>query len=449
MTVYDVAVYMDADTFVMGNIDDLLHIQLGKDFRIGVAADFRMNYGDNKKGEKWVSSFNMGVFAIHPDWTEYERLLQLQRDGAVKEYEHIMAEQGWLNAVYKDQWQDFGLIYNANVAARDNTIFKKKQDDLRIVHYTTMKPWVKDQGRAGFDLLCRPWVEVRNRVLPQYGCTNDDFVPPSDKRIAMVTFVTDTVEKHASKTRKKDKADYTYGAAALIKSIQEHVGDNKVDSILLEIPTRRLPDADRAWLKELGWNMCTVTPIEAKHKPFGRFVDQFNKLHLWSFVEYDKIVYLDSDNLVTGSIDALLERNLTDGKKIGVTQDYFANRFVDKFNMGVFLIEPNLAEFHRLVKLQANDEVKYDRPQAEQGFLNTLYKNQWEEIGIEYNANMAVWAMKREAWPKNPRITHFTLEKPWQEEPPKHRSQSIEPLDIFLNTWKEAARKYEVWPYDW
>ena len=99
MTVYDVAVYMDADTFVMGNIDDLLHIQLGKDFKIGVAADFRMNYGDNKKGEEWVSSFNMGVFAIHPDWTEYERLLQLQRDGAVKEYEHIMAEQGWLNTV--------------------------------------------------------------------------------------------------------------------------------------------------------------------------------------------------------------------------------------------------------------------------------------------------------------------------------------------------------------
>ena len=144
------------------------------------------------------------------------------------------SKAGLIQSSYKDQWQDFGLIYNANIAARDNKLFKEKQDDLRIVHYTTMKPWDKDQARASFDLLCQPWVEVRDKVLLQYGCTNDDFVPPSDKRIAMVTFVTNTVEKHASKTRRKDKADYTYGAAALIKSIQEHVGNNKVDSILLD-----------------------------------------------------------------------------------------------------------------------------------------------------------------------------------------------------------------------
>jgi lipopolysaccharide biosynthesis glycosyltransferase len=198
-------------------------------------------------------------------------------------------------------------------------------------------------------------------------------------------------------------------------------------------------------LKQLGWNICTVSPITAKHTPFGRFIDQFNKLHIWSFVEYDKIVYLDSDNLVTGNLDGLLERNLTDGKMIAVTQDFFGTRFVETFNMGVFLIHPNLTEFHRLMTLQANDEVKYDTPQAEQGFLNAVYKDQWEEIGIEYNANMAVWVNKRDAWPESPKIKHYTLEKPWQEYPPKYRSASGDVLDAFLSTWKDAARTYGVW----
>lgn len=448
MTVYDVVVYMDADTLVLGNIDDLLHVQFENDQKIGVTADFRIDYGTPGSGGAWADTFNMGVFAIRPDWAEYERLLRMQRDDDIQVYEHIMAEQGWLNAVYKDQWKDIGLIYNANVAARDHSRFQEKYGDLRIIHYTTMKPWFKDDGTEHYKRLCLPWVEIRDQILPQYGCTNEDFVPPTDNRFAMFTFLTDTVEKASSTDRNLTYAEYTYGAAALIKSIQEHAGIHKVDTVLLEIPTRRLPDADRSWLKQLGWNICTVSPIRAKHTPFGRFIDQFNKFHIWSFVEYDKIVYLDSDTLVTGTLDGLLERNLTDGKRIAVTQDFFGTRFVETFNMGVFLIEPNLTEFHRLMKLQANDDIKYDTPQAEQGFLNAVYKDMWEEIGIEYNANMAVWVNKRDAWPENPKIKHYTLEKPWQEHPPTYRSASGDVLDAFLKTWKEAAKTYGVWPYD-
>ena len=117
--------------------------------------------------------------------------------------------------------------------------------------------------------------------------------------------------------------------------------------------------------------------------------------------------------------------------------------------MGVFLIHPKIEEYLRLRKLLDEDSVKYDTAQAEQGFLNSVYRDQWEEIGIEYNANMAVWAMKRDSWPEIPRIKHYTLEKPWQENVPRYRAQSLEPLDIFLQTWKDAARKYGVWPYDW
>jgi lipopolysaccharide biosynthesis glycosyltransferase len=112
---------MDADTLVLGNIDDLLHVQFENDQKIGVTADFRIDYGTPGVAVRGPIAFNMGVFAIRPDWAEYERLLRMQRDDDIQVYEHIMAEQGWLNAVYKDQWKDIGLIYNANVAARDHS----------------------------------------------------------------------------------------------------------------------------------------------------------------------------------------------------------------------------------------------------------------------------------------------------------------------------------------
>jgi lipopolysaccharide biosynthesis glycosyltransferase len=380
----------------------------------------------------------------------------MQEGGAVQDYEHIMAEQGWLNAVYKNQWKDIGYIYNANIAAKDHDKrFIENATSIKIVHYTTMKPWYDSPGSPSYMQWSHPWVEFRDKILQQNGCINEDFVPPNDnRRIALTTFLTDTVENSGKTTdRKKERADYSYGAAALIKSIEEFVGNSRFhgsyDTILLEIPNRRLPESDRLWMKRLGWNICTVSPIEALHKPFGRFIDQFNKLHLWSLVEYDKVIYLDSDNLITDNIDQLLDLNLTSGNQIGVTRDYFGTKFVEGFNMGVFLIHPKIEEYLRLRKLLDEDSVKYDTAQAEQGFLNSIYKDQWEEIGIEYNANMAVWAMKRDSWPAIPRIKHYTLEKPWQENVPRYRVQSLEPLDIFLQTWKDAARKYGVWPYDW
>jgi lipopolysaccharide biosynthesis glycosyltransferase len=438
MTTYDVALYMDSDTIVLGGLDELFDMKFEAPYKIGVTNDYRFD----KNG--WVDSFNMGVFVIHPSRDEYERLINLQQQGAVREYEQVMAEQGWLNVVYKDQWKDIGIKFNANIAALRDSKFKAARDDFRIVHFTLYKPWF---GGKRLGSIIQEWNDLRNNTVSKYGCINKDFVKPSTHKLALVTFLTD-MRMMNSKLMMEDHSDYTYGAAVLLKSIQEHVKKREMDLILLEIPSRPLTDNDRTYLKGLGWNICTVTPIDAKHRPFGRFVDQFNKFHLWSFVEYDKVLYLDSDALVVGNIDSLLDMTLESNQRIGVTQDFFGTRFVDKFNMGVFLIHPNITEFRLLLNLQEHDLVKYDHPQAEQGFLNVLYKDQWKEIGIKFNGNMAVWCQKRSAWPKDPRILHFTLEKGWSYPPPKHRVKSEEPYEVFLDIWKKAARDYGVWPKD-
>lgn len=60
---------------------------------------------------------------------------------------------------------------------------------------------------------------------------------------------------------------------------------------------------------------------------------------------------------------------------------------------------------------------------AEQGWLNKIYKNEWQEIGLIYNANMAVYEKDRKTWDK-----HYNLEKPWESN------------NTLTDAWKEAAK---------
>jgi glycogenin glucosyltransferase len=54
---------------------------------------------------------------------------------------------------------------------------------------------------------------------------------------------------------------------------------------------------------------------------------------------------------------------------------------------------------------------------SEQGFLNVFYKDQWFEIGFEYNANLAVYSQQRKYWDEregNISVIHYTMSKPWE-----------------------------------
>ena len=89
---------------------------------------------------KWLSTFNMGVFLIHPSAKEYARLTALQKSNAIK-YDVKMSEQGWLNIVYKGRWHEIGFAYNANLACYSQDRAKWDAATISIIHYTMEKPW--------------------------------------------------------------------------------------------------------------------------------------------------------------------------------------------------------------------------------------------------------------------------------------------------------------------
>ena len=147
MTQYDRVLYLDSDCLVVGAVDELLAMDLGGR-PIWAARDIRRRV--------WVDGFNMGVFVVRPSATEFARLLRAKDDPAVP-YEAQMAEQGFLNAVYRGRWGDIGFRNNANLAAYTDdrpAWLRAAAEGINVIHYTMSKPWACSRLYAP---VCRLW----------------------------------------------------------------------------------------------------------------------------------------------------------------------------------------------------------------------------------------------------------------------------------------------------
>lgn len=152
MMIYDTVLFIDADTFVQGPIDDLLNMDLG-DKTIGVTKDIR--------NRRWVDTFNTGVMLLHPSEDVYNHLITLLMDEKF-EFEYIMSDQGFLNAVYKDDWHEIGFVNNANLALyRFKREFwdEHKLEDINIIHYTMQKPW-RCNANGPYGPICKVWIDA-------------------------------------------------------------------------------------------------------------------------------------------------------------------------------------------------------------------------------------------------------------------------------------------------
>mmetsp|Transcript_27852 Transcript_27852/g.58830 ORF Transcript_27852/g.58830 Transcript_27852/m.58830 type:complete len:837 (+) Transcript_27852:51-2561(+) len=126
MTAYKTLLYLEPETLVRNSLDQLLQTDLGEK-QIGASRDYSEG--------RWLSTFDDGIFLIYPNGTEYQRLLRL--------VDPWMAESGFLNMVYKQEWFDIGFEHNADVEIvhQHGSFWNSHKNDIRIVHYTFHKPW--------------------------------------------------------------------------------------------------------------------------------------------------------------------------------------------------------------------------------------------------------------------------------------------------------------------
>ena len=137
MTEYDRILYLDADVLVVGDISPLL-VKVNTSF--AAVRDWESG--------RIQDHVNCGVLSVSPNSTEFQRLnsLRLQKT----DYRLDMAEQGLLNSVYgkENVIQYFPFAYNGNLAAiaQNRDFWVNEEPNLKIIHYTWIKPGQKDRS---------------------------------------------------------------------------------------------------------------------------------------------------------------------------------------------------------------------------------------------------------------------------------------------------------------
>ncbi|KAG9494259.1 hypothetical protein GDO78_001883 [Eleutherodactylus coqui] len=178
LTEYTKCVFMDADTLVLENIDDLFERE-----ELSAAPD-----------PGWPDCFNSGVFVFQPSLDTYNQLLQLAREKGSFDG----GDQGLLNTFFstwstKDIHKHLPFIYNLSSVSIYSYVpaFKAFGASAKVVHFLgKVKPWnytydsktrtvkgdVHDQTVTHPEFLNLWWDTYTSRILPlltEHGVVKD------------------------------------------------------------------------------------------------------------------------------------------------------------------------------------------------------------------------------------------------------------------------------------
>lgn len=272
-------------------------------------------------------------------------------------------------------------------------------DESRIGIQTTLNPPQYQHTKNTHVLL-----DKSNKT---HHCMNQDFKPTS---------------KYSVWTLLNDNMDYTTGAVKIGTGVKRYT-KTKLDLVVMELKAKPLGEEHWEILSAVGYKRCVVESIPAPPRVKTRpsLKEKFAVLHLWAMEIYDTVLFIDADTLVQNSLDKLLHMDLQ-GKSLGVTtalKAFQMKKWSLAFNSGVMLLHPSLKEYDRLMTLLNKIDFKFEYFMSDQGFLNEVYKTDWQEIGFVNNANIAFYTSTspRKFWEEHKlqdiNIIHYTMEKPW------------------------------------
>ena len=123
-------VYLDADTIVRGNFDEIWNLP----FEFGAVPDVYVD----KPG--FTPGFNAGVLLFHPSTKVFEDMVSKLE---TTKFRLKDAEQSYLNHYFGAEAVRLPYAYGGNLALRERSpeMWEGIQADMRIIHYTINKPF--------------------------------------------------------------------------------------------------------------------------------------------------------------------------------------------------------------------------------------------------------------------------------------------------------------------
>ena len=177
-------------------------------------------------------------------------------------------------------------------------------------------------------------------------------------------------------------------------SIQKHNDLAAMDAELVLLVREDDKDGvtaeNRTRLEKAGWKVRVAeelvfdnvdnSKIRAHHR------HNLNKLHLWTWTEYEKILFIDADVVCKGSLAELWNMP----GDFAASPDVWWNILVDnRFNSGVIVFRPSMETFHDMIP-KMSDPHYHSPNDADQAFLNVYYKFRFFGLPFKYNFNLVM-----------------------------------------------------------
>ena len=211
--------------------------------------------------------------------------------------------------------------------------------------------------------------------------------------------------------------DYLIGFEVMLKSLIDNNPRVVTDNLPFVIITNDLTPEDLVTSRKIYNNIhikrfdtekySEIEELKKKQMAFG----DYTKYEIFSLVEFKKIIFLDSDIVVLGNIDYLID---FDGD-IGGVRDLY----IDQYNTGVLVISKKY-----LSKKITNDLIHLTTiygitEHLDQDIINNYFYDDITEIPVSYNylKTYSKEIFQNTGLPKHIKILHYIVKKPWQKKP--------------------------------
>jgi glycogenin glucosyltransferase len=215
------------------------------------------------------------------------------------------------------------------------------------------------------------------------------------------------------------------GAVAIGHNLRKFHGQ-KYDLICLVTP-----DVNGTWVAVLSqwWRVIRVP----NYRPYPSFRRSWAKLYLWDQIQYRKIVYLDTDMLVMGNLDALFDYPM-----LSCASDPIPPQIC---NTGVLVIEPREGLLETMKRVVIEREL-FQGP-GDQGFINGFFAG-FTPLPAQFNTprtqNLGLARLLRQNQTK---VVHMVCKKPWKcgREGVSYCGCGYPSLNqVWWNVWDEACK---------